>query len=130
MKKAGILFAVLFILPVVSGCVPLIVGGAVGAGAVGGYAISKDTIQGETDKRYEALWNSALMVSRIKGTIKQEDAVKGFLELESDGNRVWVRLVRLTRSATRLKISARNKLHLPNIGLAQEMYVKIIEEAR
>lgn len=128
MKRACILFAVLFILPVVSGCVPLMVGGAVGA--VGGYAISKDTIQGETDKRYEALWNSALMVSRIKGTIKQEDAAKGYLELESDGNRVWVRLVRLTRSATRLKISARNKLHLPNIGLAQEMYVKIIEEAR
>lgn len=127
MKKTSILFIIPFILTIF-GCVPLMIGGAVGA--LGGYAISKDTIQGETDKPYEALWNSALMVSRIRGTIKQEDAAKGYIELESGSSRVWIRLIRLTRSATKLRIAARNKVHLPNIELAQDMYVKIIEEAR
>lgn len=118
----------LFLFPVaVSGCVPLIIGGAVGA--VGAYAVSKDTIQGDTDKPYEGLWNSALTVSKIRGNIKEEDKARGYIALETDSSKVWIRLIRLTRATTRIRISAR-KLHLPNIDLAQDIYVKILEEAR
>lgn len=127
MKKASVLlFILLSIFLFLSGCASLIIGGA--AGALGGYAISKDTIQGETDKSFNALWNSALLVSRIRGSIKQEDAAKGYIELESDGSRVWIKLTRLTRSTTRIRVSAR-KFHLPKIDLAQEIYAKIIEQA-
>lgn len=120
-------FLLLSVLLSIMGCVPLMVGGAVGA--LGGYAVSKDTIQGETDKPYDSLWNSALMVSRIRGTIKQEDEQKGYIELGTDSSRVWIRLIRLTHSTVRLKVSSR-KYHLPNIELAQDIYVKIMEEAR
>lgn len=129
MKK---ILALYFLIPLmllnISGCAPLIIGAAVGG--LGAYVISKDTAQGETDKSYGSLWNSALAVGRIRGTIKQEDNARGYIELETDSGQVWIRLVRLTRATARLKVSARNKLHLPDIALAQEIFVKIMEEAK
>lgn len=127
MRREFVCCLFFLMLLVISGCVPLIVGGAVGA--VGAYAVSKDTIEGETDKPYEELWGSALLVCRIRGNIKEEDSAKGYIELETDGSRVWIRLIRLTRSTTRMRIAAR-KLHLPNIALAQDIYVKIMEGAK
>ena len=108
----------------ISGCVPLIVGGAVGA--LGGYAISRDTIQAETDKPYEDLWGSALTISRSRGTIIEENPSGGYLELKIDASRVWIRLIRLTRATTRLRVSAR-KHRFPNLSLAQDLFVRITE---
>lgn len=121
----------LFLIPIVfmnlSGCLALIVGGA--AGALGAYSVSKDTIQGETDKSYDSLWDSAITVSRIRGTVKQEDSARGYIELVADSSRVWISLIRLTHATTRLIISSR-KHHLPNLDLAQDIFVKIIEGAK
>jgi len=110
-----------------SGCAPLIIGGAVGA--LGAYAVSKDTIQGETDKSYESLWESAVYLCRSRGVIRSEDMVSGRIELNTESSRVWIRLIRVTRSTVRLRVSAR-KFHFPNMALAQDIYVKIIEGAR
>ena len=131
MKKKIIVsfFLLPFMLITLCGCVPLVVGSVVGAAVVGGLAISKDSIQGDTDKSYNNLWNSALTVSKIRGTIKEENNTKGYIELEAEGNYVWIELVKLTKATTRLKISAR-KLHFPNISLAQDLFVKIMEEAK
>jgi len=128
--KKRILYSFLlpFVCLTISGCIPLIIGGA--AGALGAYAISKDTIQGETDKPYDSLWNAASRVSKIRGSIKQEDSAQGHIELEAEQSKVDIRLIRLTRAATRLRIKARNKLHLPNLSLAQDIFVKIMEEAK
>lgn len=126
MRKTA-LFLAFCILVTVLGCAPLIVGGAVGA--LGGYASSKDTIQGETDKSYESLWNSALTVSKIRGQIKYEDMAKGYIELEAESSKVYIRLIRLTAATTRLKVSAR-KYHFPNLELAQDIFIKIMEQAR
>lgn len=127
MKKIR-LFLILGLLSLnISGCV-FILGGA--AGALGAYGISKDTIQGETDKPYESLWNSAIEISRVRGIIKQEDAVRGYIEFKAqDSSRVWIRLIRLSLTSTRLRISSR-KYHFPNLGLAEELYVKILGEAK
>jgi len=120
-----------FVLPLlllnILGCAPLIIGAAVGA--VGGYAVSKDTIQGETDKPYEMLWNSALTVSKIRGVVKQENYSSGYIELETQPSKVWIRLIRLTQATTRIRISAR-KYHMPNLALAEDIYVKILEQAK
>ena len=120
------LLLVPFILLNISGCW-FIVGGA--AGAVGTYAASKDTIQGETDKPYDSLWNAAQTVARIRGAIKSEDYSKGVIQIEADSSQVWIRLIRLTRATTRLRISAR-KHRLPDISLAQDIYTKITEEVK
>jgi hypothetical protein len=122
-----ILFLIPCIFVSISGCAPLIVGGAVGA--LGGYAISKDTIQGETDKSYDGLWEAAFTVSKIRGEIKYENKTKGYIESEAESSKVYVRLIRLTVSTTRLKVSAR-KYHFPNMSLAQDIFMKIMEQAR
>jgi hypothetical protein len=127
MKKVTAFFILPLLLLNILGCAPLIIGAAVGA--VGGYAVSKDTIQGETDRTYDALWNSALMVSRIRGTVKLEDYSKGYIELDIKPSKVWIRLIKLTQATTRIRVSAR-KYHLPDFGLAQDIYVKIMDEAK
>ncbi len=126
-KKVIFLYCLLpFVLLNITGCI-FILGGA--AGALGAYGISKDTIQVETDKPYDTLWNSALTVGKIRGTIIQEDSQRGYIELQLESSRVWIRFIRLTQATTRIRISAR-KYHLPNIDLAQYIFVKIMEEAK
>lgn len=128
MSKAITLFCLFsFLLLNIIGCAPLIVGAAVGA--LGGYAVSKDTIQGETDKEFDTLWSSALTVARIRGTIKQEDYSAGYIEVDAKPDRVWIKLIRLTQATTRLRVSAR-KYHLPDLNLAQNLFVKIMDEAK
>jgi hypothetical protein len=128
MKKLIVVAGIISVLTVsLCGCAPLIIGGVLGG--VGAYAASKDTIQGETDKSYESLWESAVKVSRIRGMVKQEDVTKGHIELQTDSGRIWITLVRLTQSTTRVKVSAR-RFHLSNIALAQDIFVKIMEQAQ
>jgi len=110
-----------------SGCVPLILGGA--AGALGAYAIRNDTIEADiTEQSYNNLWNAALVVAMLRGTIKQRDKESGYLHLDLGSGKVWIRLIRLTRSTVRLRVSAR-KFHFPSLGLAQEIFVEIMEES-
>lgn len=126
-KKLLIFLATPVLILSLSGCAPLVVGAAVGA--VGGYAASHDTIQGDSDKSYESLWNAAVRVAQIRGKIRREDAYSGTIQSDAESSLVWIRLSRLTRSTTRIRISAR-RYHFPNLALAQDLYVKIIEEAR
>ncbi|MDD5505220.1 MAG: hypothetical protein PHR73_00455 [Candidatus Omnitrophica bacterium] len=123
MRKTFVSALVLFILPSFYGCAPLIIGAA--PGGLGAYAISKDTVQGDSDKDFDLLWESAINVSRQYGTTQQEKISTGYIELTVDSSKVWIRLVRLTRATTRVRISAR-KFHFPNMELAQDLFVKII----
>jgi len=126
MRKICFLVLTLLLFLNITGCV-FVVGGA--AGAVGAYAVSRDAVQGETDKPYELMWSSAVTVSRIRGIIKKEDSLKGNLELASGSSRIWIYLVRITDATTQLKVAARTH-HFPDLGLAQDIFVKIMEEAK
>lgn len=125
-KIIAFYFLIPFVFFNILGCAALIVGSAVGA--IGGYAISKDAIQGETDKSYDTLWGAALTVSKIRGQIKYENETKGYIELEAESSKVFIRLIRLTAATTRLRVSAR-KYHFPNLSLAEDIFVKIMEQA-
>ncbi|MDP2831652.1 MAG: DUF3568 family protein, partial [Candidatus Omnitrophota bacterium] len=103
MKKCFAVTLVLCFLPLICGCAPLIVGAA--AGGLGAYGVSKDTVQGDTDKNYEALWGSALSVASAYGTILQENTGTGYIELEAQSSKVWIKLVRLTQATTRVRVS-------------------------
>ena len=127
MKKSLALFLLIsFLATGLSGCVPVFL---MAVGGVGVYAISKDTIQGDTDTSYEELWDSALKVARIRGTVKQEDFNRGYIEIEAKPNKIWIQFVRVTAAATKIRVSAR-KYKLPNIDLAQDVFIKIIEESK
>ena len=127
MKKYIYIILAPFILASAAGCAPLIIGAA--AGGLGAYAISRDTVQGDSDKSYEALWESAVNVAATRGMIQQENSSTGHIELSVESSKVWIRLIRLTQATTRVRVSAR-KFHFPNMGLAQDIFVKIITGAK
>lgn len=127
MKKGSLIILVLFILPVICGCLPLIIGAT--AGGLGAYAVSKDTVQGDSDKNYDLLWESAVNVAKSGGIIQQENASTGYIELTVESSKVWIRFTRLTQRSTRIRISAR-KYHFPNSELAQDFFVRIISGVR
>ncbi|MFZ5799776.1 MAG: DUF3568 family protein [Candidatus Omnitrophota bacterium] len=115
----GLLFA---------GCAPLIVGGAVGV--VGGYAISRDTVAGETDKDYEVLWESSLEVANAMGIVKKHDRGKGSLQFNiGTSNVVVISLEKLTAKTTRIKVSAR-KHHFPDLKTAEKVFIRIMDLAK
>lgn len=127
MRKKALIFLLSFLVLInISGCVPLIIGGAVGA--LGGYAASRDTIQAETDKTYEKLWEAILITIGMRGAIGEENKLTGSIEAQIESSRVWIEVIRLTPQTNRLKVSAR-KNHLPNLKLAEDLFVKIMEAA-
>jgi hypothetical protein len=128
MMRKAMIFVLLAVLSLGSaGCAALLIG--VAAGGVGMYAASNDAIQGETDLAYETIWNAALTVSRIRGTVSKEDRSAGTIELDADSSKVWIRVTSLTKATTRLRVACR-KYKLPNVPLAQDMFLKIMEQAR
>ena len=128
MMHKGIVFLILAIVSLSNmGCAALFIGAA--AGGVGMYAASNDAIQGETDIAYETVWNAAARVAKIRGTISKEDSSAGVIELEAESSKIWIRVIRLTAATTRVRVAAR-KYKLPNVTLAQDMFVKIIDQAK
>lgn len=125
-KTCALLLLIPFLVFGSSGCIPVFL---MAVGGVGVYAVSKDTIQGDTDTPYETLWDSASKVARIRGTVLQEDFNRGYIEVDAKPNKIWIQFVRVTPTATKVRVSAR-KYKLPNIDLAQEVFIKIIEESK
>jgi len=119
---------ILLLLIHITGCAPLFL---MTVGGVGVYAVSKDTIQGDTDTTYETLWDAAMKVARIRGTILQEDSNRGYIEIDAKPNRIKIQFVRVTAATTKIKVTARKyKNMFPNIEIAQDVFIKIIEEAK
>lgn len=125
-SKAKFSFIVMLVCCMLSsGCIFIVAG----VGALGGYAISKDTIQGETERTRDSVWNTAKSVLNTMGSVITEDKRKGEFEADFSPSFVKVKIEELTPKTTRLRVSAR-KYMFPNISLAQKIYIKIIEQAR
>lgn len=107
-----------------SGCTALV---AVGAGAVGGYAISRDTFEGITGKGQEEIWDAAHTVLSIMGIINEDNRKQGELHATVYGASVTVAVMAVNLTTTKLRVKARKNL-FPRSGLAQEIYTKIINQ--
>ena len=107
-----------------NGCVPLFL---MGAGAAGGYAISKDSVEGTVNKRFHRVFNASLDVVKSKGVLKSQDEEQGKIE-GVVGNQVTatIELSQATERSVKIKVTAR-KNHLPNIDVAQEVYTDILK---
>ena len=119
--KLFILFIVLTMIS--SGCVFIIVGSV---GALGGYAVTRDTIQGEYDANYSKAWRSSLDVCGILGRIVSKDTTKGIVDAEIENAKVRVEVTQLTPEAIRLKVKARKGI-FPRLGIAEKVFVKIVQ---
>jgi len=111
-----------------SGCAAIIIGSAVGA--IGGYALSRDTVAGETDQDYEALWDASLEAANFMGIVKKQDRMKGSLQFNiGNVNVVVVSLEKLTAKTTRVKVAAR-KNHFPDLKTAEKVFIRIMDAAK
>lgn len=117
-------FAVLLVLFQLAGCFWLIVGTA---GAVGGYAVTRDTIQGEYDVGYSDAWKSAVEVCGLLGIVNTKDSSLGTIQATVDRVKVKVEVTQLTPEATRLKVKARKGI-FPRLGTAEKVFVKIVQQ--
>lgn len=129
MRQRLYLYVILLLAVTLCGCAALAIMGGMGIGAVGTYAVGRDTIQTDTEKPMEMLWEAALAVARDYGAVTKEDMPRGILDLRIGPNKAWVRIIRMTRTINRLKVSAR-AYHLPNIALAQDIFIKIMEKTQ
>jgi hypothetical protein len=107
-----------------SGCVWLVVGGV---GAVGGYAVTRDTIQGEYDAKFIDAWRAAQSVCSTLGLVNNRDASAGVLEATIERAKVRVEVTQITPEAIRLKVKARRGI-FPRLGTAQNVFVKIVQK--
>ena len=107
-----------------SGCVFIVVGAA---GAVGGYAVTRDTFEGVSSKSQEELLASAHKVMSIMGTILNERPKDGEIVGTVYGAHVTIDVVQINLTTSRLRVRAR-KLIFPRIGIAQEIYTKIMNQ--
>jgi len=122
-KLFSILLAALLCVPL-SGCVFLVVGGV---GALGGYAVSRDTFEGVSSKGQEELESAAHKVLSIMGTIIDEEPKEGEIQAIVDGTHVTVDVIQVNLTTSKLRVKAR-KDFLPRIAVAQEVYTKIMNQ--
>ncbi len=104
------------------GCAILVAGGI---GALGGYAVSNDTVQGTIEKDYEEVWDAAMSVVNIMGKMTKEGQVLGRIDAIVNNARVTVSVAQFTPKLVRLTVKAR-KSFFPNIATAQDVYIKVV----
>jgi hypothetical protein len=107
-----------------SGCAVLLVG----AGAAGGYAISKDSVKNNFDLPESHVFRVARDVITDEGLITTEDEKRGLLKATVEGAKVTITVKPLTRKTVELKVKARDSSQLlPKVDVAQVIYTKILE---
>lgn len=106
-----------------SGCAAVLVG----AGAAGGYALSKDSVKNQFDLSQDHVFRRSRDVVKKMGQITLEDSKKGVLKGKIKDVDVTVTVKPLTKQTVELKVHARNKFKMPAVDVAQEVYNKIIE---
>lgn len=106
-----------------SGCVYVVIGTL---GALGGYVVSPDTVEGIVEnKTYEEAWEAAVEIISVMGLIEEQNEGGGVLFARVRGAKATVTVYRVSEGSVRVTVKAR-KTFLPKIRLAQDIYVKIV----
>lgn len=121
-RKIALWSLCLTLLSPLSGCIYLVAGGI---GALGGYVISPDTVEGYVGKDAVDVWRAAVEIVSIMGTIQEENQDSGLLRARIVNTEVTVLVYEMSPTTTRMMVKAR-KYHLPRIKTAQDVYTKII----
>jgi len=98
------------------------------AGAVAGYAVSRDSITVDLDHPKERIWDICVDELRRRGRIKREDRAGGRLDGMIQKADVVVTMGNLTPSAVRVVIRARKNM-LPHLDVAQRLALDIARRA-
>ena len=106
-----------------SGCAAVLLG----AGAAGGYALSKDSVKNNFDMSKDRVYKQSLGVAKEMGQVTSEDSKNGRIEAKVKEIDVVITVKPLTKKTVELKVSGRNKFKMPAVDVAQEVYTKIVE---
>jgi len=121
------LYLKIFLLPLLislSGCIYVVVGGI---GAVGGYIVSPDAVEGITENDTINVWDSAIEVISFMGTIIEEHEEGGLVISKINKATVTVNIIALNEDTTKLSVKAR-RFYLPKISTAQDVFLKIMNQ--
>lgn len=105
-----------------SGCGVVIIAGL---GALGGYVISPDTVEGIVGYGESELFASATDVLSTMGTISEQSQSMGELSANVNSVRVTVNVIPQSKTSSKLKVKAR-KWFFPKIAVSQDVYMKTI----
>ncbi|MBI5149761.1 MAG: hypothetical protein HZA28_03215 [Candidatus Omnitrophica bacterium] len=122
MNRAKRLLVIPLLALSLSGCVYLIVGGV---GALGGYIVSPDTVEGLTEADLRQVWDTAVDVISIMGLVDSKNESGGVIQASVNGAKVTVVMTQMSSSSVKLSVKAR-KHYLPKISLSQDVFVKIM----
>lgn len=109
-----------------TGCAVLLVG----AGAAGGYAISKDSIRSHFDMAPGIIYQESRRVMGERGLVTLEDEHRGLIKAQVEGATVTITVKRISERTTELKVKARDNLLLPKVEVAQAIYNEILTGLR
>jgi hypothetical protein len=120
-KRLKTLFFILPLLFALSGCIYLVIGTV---GAMGGYVISPDTVEGMVNHHDETVWELAVQTLGIMGIIEEQQQAAGIIIAKVNNAKVTVTISTISRKTTKLTVKARRSF-FPKIQLAQDIYAKI-----
>ncbi len=117
----GVVLSFLFLL---SGCVPVLIG----AGAVGGYALSSDSARGRVSTSYPEIWDLCIETLEAKEadflTINQ---ARGHIKAVVYEHSVTIRIDSLSSRTQQLRVAAR-RYFMPRPQFAQEIFFEIVKD--
>ncbi len=105
-----------------SGCIYMVVGGL---GAVGGYMVSPDTVEGITENDELAVWDTAIDIVSIMGLIKSQSEETGVINAKINKAKVIITITPINEETTKLRVEARRN-YFPKSALAQDVFTKIV----
>ena len=107
-----------------SGCAAL----WLGAGAVGGYAVSRDAIRNHLERSPGEVYAASRQVVRAFGVILLEDERRGFIKADVEGARMTITVTPISLHVVELKVKARKGVMFPKLDVAERVYNKIMDE--
>lgn len=109
-----------------SGCFYLVIGGV---GALGGYAISPDTVEGNVGGRNtQEMWQAAVQTVSVMGIIEEKNEISGVVIAKVEGTQVTISISEPITDTVKLRVKARKGM-MPKVKLAQDIYTKIVQAA-
>ena len=132
MKKNMLFRLPVFFLLLIAGCAPVLVG----FGALGGYMISEDELEGIYTIKKDDIFKTCKEVALDWSTEVLEDEYQTEIIATSESRRIWIRADQLTPDTTRLRVKARrfgvrgirkvNTYTIPDIKTAQFIFERIV----
>ena len=96
-----------------------------GLGALGGYVISPDTVEGVTGYGEQELFTAADEILSIMGRVTEKSKMDGKIVAMVDGAKVTMNLMPSSKNSTTLRVKARKGM-FPKMSIAQDVYMKIV----